>query len=227
MSDVRYNLVFCIMKNLYSFFVIGFIVVFGFLNLYSNHAVAQTDQTDVNNIDFVEISDPALKLNLYAKEQVYPSKAIIMVLEIDSEIDSGRVGVEWTYPSNLLLIQGKTTDIVTVLKGKQTKVEKTFIPVASAVRTDNDQLFRETKFGTRVNAFVPERNYLSSKSIDINFNNLMEKIPFDESYINAKERNKIVRTSAIVGGTAFVLVIILTGIKLFRDYLNSDDQVIY
>lgn len=180
---------------------------------------------DVNDYDqhVPIVSDPALKLKLDPPTyQSYPSKKITLTLEIDSSIDSNRVGVKWFYPVTLFEIEGSDRDVVSVTKGNKTTITKAFIPRKSLpIATSN----RNVNFATEVNAFLAGENYLSSTDLKVVFTPDMIVSPTLSSYV--QERNILIFKvwSTRIGIVLFFGLAVVFVVKQFRDYLNIDDVV--
>lgn len=166
-------------------------------------------------------SDPALKLQLLKPtEQDYPSKNFKVTLIVDSLIDSNRVGVTWTYPTNLMTPVGGATDVITVVSGEKTTLVKEFIPSSNPPKS---VVNRNAEIGVRVNGFVAGENYISTEKVVITFNPEMEILPLLDNYSQAKNLDKFKNISAIVLVVVLVIVGGFIGIKKFLKYLNTSD----
>jgi len=205
------------------FFVLTIIVI-AFNPLMTVLAQEQVNTNSESSIQ--EIIDPALQPSLEVLPQIYPEKTITIRVEIKALVSSGKVGVNWSYPENLLDIVGNETDIITVTNGNSTYLTKEFNPKPEAIIDGND-FARFIEIGTRVNAFIEDRNYLSATSIDLQVNNEMELIPMTTEYKNDKNVTLAIQWGIRVLIVMLVLGSIIFGIKKFIDYLNSPDQPKY
>jgi len=188
-------------------------------------ALAQDIEQEIDNESSVFI-DSALKLEVSHTRQDYPDQKFTVILKIDSQIDSSKVGVEWTYPIDLLQIEGVQRDIVSVSAGNITTVEKVFFPVPGAIQEDVKDYFRPAEIGIRVNAFTAERNYLSTTLFEIKFNKLMEILPIDDEYKKIKTFKIALDWGKKILIILTILGIIVFAVKKFVDYINSPDKVV-
>lgn len=181
-----------------------------------------TEEFGVGEIQ--EVVDPALKLELSKLPQEYPTKSIPIEIKITSEIDSGKVGIEWEYPKTLFVLEGPATDIVSVTEGNVTTFVKYFTPKSTAIIEDGEDKIRIIEIGARVNAFQPDRNYLSATAMTFSVDAEMEVSPIDSSY----QRTKVLSTGFTwfvrLSIVTVVIVLIIIGFRKFTDYLNSDDE---
>lgn len=173
------------------------------------------------NQDVPITSDPGLKLVLSQPlEQDYKTRTFKLSLEIDSLIDSNRIGVEWRFPVQLLDIAVPEKDVVSVVKGQKTMITKEFTPKAVLpVSVVN----RKVEIAVIVNGFVAGESYLSSEKINITFSPDMVIQPELKNYASEK-RSTIIRnifvviTSIVVFGLAIFFVV-----RQVRAYLNTNE----
>ncbi|MEI7579372.1 MAG: hypothetical protein WCJ58_05030 [bacterium] len=169
-------------------------------------------------------TDQGLILHLSHSRQTYPAKSFEIILTVDSIINSSKVGVEWKYPTNLLVPVGGIKDYITVTAGQLTTFKKTFTPIPGTELPDQADFTREAEISVKVNAFLAERNYLSSAATTVKFNKLMEILPLDSGY-NFEKYGKISlnwfwKIALVVGIISAIVFIIWR----FRKYLNADDN---
>jgi len=212
------------MKKIYKKFV-GVLIILSVMSMMLVSVMAQ-DTQEYGVGETAILIDPALKLDISHTRQDYPNQKFTVILQINSQINSGKVGVEWTYPTNLLQIEGPQRDIVSVSVGNTTTVEKVFFPVESAIEEDVVDYFRTVEVGIRVNAFTAERNYLSTTSFEIKFNKLMEILPIDDEYKKIKTFKIALDWGKKMLLVLTILGIIIFAIKKFVDYINSPDKVV-
>ncbi len=198
------------------------ISVLTFVVLFSP-IIAQAETVDIETPEVQEISDPALKLSFKRGTQTYPDKSFTVLLHIESDVTSGRVSVIWSYPRGYLTIDGEAEQNVTLKSGETTTITRTFTPNPGV-----EDLFpgknKNVEIGARVNAFVANQNYLSSSSVKLTMTDELVFIPADPDY----QTKRIVSTTLywVVGIVGFILInfLIITGVKKFKAYLNSDDE---
>jgi hypothetical protein len=173
------------------------------------------------NQDVPITSDPGLKLVLSQPlEQDYKTRTFKLSLEIDSLIDSNRIGVEWRFPQQLLDIAVPEKDVVSVVKGQKTLITKEFTPKAVLpVSVVN----RKVEIAVIVNGFVAGESYLSSEKINVTFTPDMVIQPELKNYANEKRSTTmrnifVVITSIVVFGLAIFFVV-----RQVRAYLNTND----
>lgn len=183
-------------------------------------ANAQNNDEQYNQ-DVPITSDPGLKLVLSQPlEQDFKTKTFKLTLEIDSLIDSNRIGVDWRFPEQLLDIAVPAKDIVSVVKGQKTLITKEFTPKAVLpVSVVN----RKVEIAVIVNGFVAGESYLSSEKIIVTFSPDMVVQPVLKDYANEKRATTIRNISfGIIAVVVFVLAIFFV-VKQVRTYLNTND----
>jgi hypothetical protein len=197
--------------------VFGVVIIFFFIG-YVAPVFAQ-------NLTGVEtVSDPDLALTVSNTRQDYPSKIFTVELKIASKINSSKVGVEWRYPKNLLNVEGPDTDYVSVSANQTTIVKKNFYPAPGSVYEKAVEGTRTASISVKVNAFLAERNYLSTTSFDLMFNSLMELMPINQEYQIVKYTKITLNWTWKIFIVVAVVGIIVFGIKKFINYINSDDR---
>lgn len=185
---------------------------------YSIHAQNNDEQY---NQDVPITSDPGLKLVLSQPlEQDFKTKTFKLTLEIDSLIDSNRIGVDWRFPEQLLDIAVPAKDIVSVVKGQKTLITKEFTPKAVLpVSVVN----RKVEIAVIVNGFVAGESYLSSEKIIVTFSPDMVVQPVLKDYASERRATTIRNISfGIIAVVVFVLAIFFV-VKQVRTYLNTND----
>lgn len=183
-------------------------------------ANAQNNDEQYNQ-DVPITSDPGLKLVLSQPlEQDFKTKTFKLTLEIDSLIDSNRIGVDWRFPEQLLDIAVPAKDIVSVVKGQKTLITKEFTPKAVLpVSVVN----RKVEIAVIVNGFVAGESYLSSEKIIVTFSPDMVVQPVLKDYASEKRAITIRNISfGIIAVVVFVLAIFFV-VKQVRTYLNTND----
>lgn len=183
-------------------------------------ANAQNNDEQYNQ-DVPITSDPGLKLVLSQPlEQDFKTKTFKLTLEIDSLIDSNRIGVDWRFPEQLLDIAVPAKDIVSVVKGQKTLITKEFTPKAVLpVSVVN----RKVEIAVIVNGFVAGESYLSSEKIIVTFSPDMVVQPVLKDYASEKRATTIRNISfGIIAVVVFVLAIFFV-VKQVRTYLNTND----
>lgn len=166
-------------------------------------------------------SNPALKVVLnYPKDQFHPSKEFTVTLEVDSLIDSNRVGLEWSYPKTILSAKGGEDDVISVTSGNKTTFTKTFAPKLDLPSSVNS---RRVDISVRVVGYSAGDSYISTGKTSLVLNSKMEITPSLESYSREKTKNQIIRIGIIVSIIAVVVVLIIFLVKKFIKYLNTPD----
>lgn len=191
-----------------------------FSTIFPITATAQTEDQQYNQ-DIPITSDPGLKLVLSQPlEQDYKTKTFKLSLEIDSLIDSNRIGVDWRFPEQLLDIAVPAKDVVSVVKGQKTILTKEFTPKeVLPVSVVN----RKVEIAVIVNGFVAGESYLSSEKIIVTFSPDMVVQPVLKDYASEK-RSTIIRNISfgIIAVVVFVLAIFFL-VKQVRTYLNTNE----
>ena len=143
-----------------------------------------------------------------------------MSLEIDSLIDSNRIGVEWRFPEQLLDVKAPEKDVVSVVQGQKTSLVKEFTPKA---RLPVSIVNRRVEIAVVVNGFVAGENYLSSEKIVINFTPDMVIQPELSNYSSEKKVSTI--KTVTLGFLALVIFVaaLIFAVKQLRSYLNTND----
>lgn len=203
--------------------LIAVVLLLSVFALASLPILAQENVEEYGVGETQEISDPALKLELSTYGQEYPEKTFPVTVEIASSIDSSKVGVEWNYPESLLVPVGEQRDIVTVINGQTTLVTKEFQPTEFALANPRNILLRRAEVGVRVNAFVADRNFLSSTALTVEFNEDMEVIPQYDEYKTDKLITTIITISGYILIFGLIVAVILLAVKRFRTWLNTED----
>lgn len=204
-------------KRILSFGTIVLVLTASFL---PSLADAQNEEQQYNQ-DVPITSDPGLKLVLSQPlEQDFKTKTFKLTLEIDSLIDSNRIGVDWRFPEQLLDIAVPAKDIVSVVKGQKTLITKEFTPKAVLpVSVVN----RKVEIAVIVNGFVAGESYLSSEKIIVTFSPDMVVQPVLKDYASEKRATTIRNISfGIIAVVVFVLAIFFV-VKQVRTYLNTND----
>jgi len=188
-----------------------------------NTGVYATESQEFGVGETPEISDPAIRLSMEIVDQKYPSKAITINLIVISQFDSGKVGIEWKFPSELFLVEGQTRDTASVVSGEKYSINKTFIPKENSSSAKDSVSTYLVEIGVRVNAFVPDKNYLSSTSINFNVNSDLEFEPMDKQYKQDKFVDTAITWGTIIVVITIVITIMILAVKKFLNYLNAED----
>ncbi len=158
----------------------------------------QSDERDLDIILSHEVQDPG-------------SKEFFLVADIKSGIDSDRVIVEWNLPRGIKL--ASETDLfrsrATIYEGRTTIVKKLVVPAGQG----------KYQVEAVVTAIKADANYISTDSIQIEFNDNKEIIPLSEEYKQAKLQHQIIRVLiyiAIISGISLVSYYIYREIKKIR-----------
>jgi len=185
-------------------------------------ALLSTAETNVDPNNLVEVTDQALKVEVTALDQEYPSKNITFRLKVNSGIDSGRVFIQWYYPQSLYNIVGNSLDNVTLVSGGEFVGEKSFSPII----IPNEKTFTQGfTIGIKVTALTYEQNYLTITKSGFVIDSKYQLLPIGESYRMAKanyDTTQLLTTLVTVG---VVMLISAFVIGRFVKYLNSDDTV--
>lgn len=169
-----------------------------------------------------EIIDPALKPELSVEEiQQWPDKKVKIIITIDSQIDSDRVSLDWTYPNTLFTIQGPLRDVVSVRNGQITTFTKEFVPRAGIANNGRD---KKVEFGVRVNGFEEDVNYLSATNVTAQFNSDIELLPISAEYQRAKILSFVLNVAVVIFVLGVIITLITIGVKRFKAYLDSPDE---
>lgn len=202
--------------------ITALVFIFFFSILLLNVVQAQDEPpTELEEILPV-LSDPALELSLSQYGQEYPSKSFPVTLTVKSQIDSNKVGVDWTYSSTFLAPQnGLDTDVISVSDGGTTTFVKHFDINPKALDIPNP---KNLNIGVRVRGFVADENYISTKSFIVKTNAALEILPITDEYQSDKTTGIItttirwIVTIVIVGAGGFF------GVKRFIKYLNTEEE---
>lgn len=183
--------------------------------------VNSQDNNQQYNQDVPITSDPGLKLVLSQPlEQDFKTKTFKLSLEIDSLIDSNRIGVEWRFPEQLLDVAVPAKDVVSVVKGQKTTITKEFTPKAVLpVSVVN----RKVEIAVIVNGFVAGESYLSSEKINITFSPDMVIQPELENYASEKRSTTIRNILVVIIAVVVFVFAIFFVVKQVRAYLNTND----
>lgn len=176
---------------------------------------AQTDQSE-SSIS----SNPALKLDLNVDEQFHPSKEFTIKLEIDSLINSNRVGIDWTYPKALLNAVNGESDVISVSNGNKTIFIKTFRPKADLPSSGSN---RKIDISVRVVGYSAGDSYISTGKTSLTLNSNMEVVPLLEGYSRSRTINTIINITIVLGLVALIIGVVIFLLKKFLKYLNTPD----
>lgn len=206
--------------SLTKFISFTFILILPIFNSTVASVYAQSEEQEYNQ-DVPITSDPGLKLKLSQPlEQDFKTKTFKLSLEIDSLIDSNRIGVEWRFPEQLLDVKAPEKDVVSVVQGQKTSLVKEFTPKA---RLPVSIVNRRVEIAVVVNGFVAGENYLSSEKIVINFTPDMVIQPELSNYSSEKKVSTI--KTVTLGFLALVIFVaaLIFAVKQLRSYLNTND----
>lgn len=197
------------------------VLVLSFLTMKIVVAQEEIPVEEIGIGETQEISDPALKLQMKVNSaQDYPSKKFSVSLFITAEIDSDRVSVDWTFPGAYFTAEGPLKDIVSVRSGQTVEVKKFLTPKQQSSATNAN---KKVEFGSRVNAFIDDVNYLSATSTTADFNSELELIPIYAAYQTDKVVANVVKYGVILIIVVAIVIAIFVAVSRFRSYLNSPD----
>jgi len=147
-------------KQFFRIVVTIFFCVLASVSVYSQEATSVGAEAGVDPNTLVEVTDQALKVEVTALDQAYPSKNITFRVKVKSGVDSGRVFIQWYYPQSLYNIVGNSLDNVTLVSGSEFVGEKTFSPII----IPNEKTFTQDRIIVDVHVYL----FISGKiSIDI------------------------------------------------------------
>lgn len=180
------------------------------LIFFSFFAISVYSQ-EIDNSNPIRVDEKDLDIVLSYEKQDPASKEFYIVADIKSGIDSDRVIVDWDFPTRIKLADEtdyprSRTDI---FAGKVSTVKKLVKPLSKGT-------FEVEAVVTAVKADV---NYISSDTVQIEFNDDKEILPISEEYKKDKmiyQITQILIYFAIITGIFLVIYFIYREIKKIR-----------
>jgi hypothetical protein len=209
-------------KTIWKIFLVLNFVVLSSVAVFSQSTTTATTDPDTNPDSIIEVADQALKVEIIPLPQQYPSKNIGFRIKIKSEVDSGRVSIQWYYPIGYLKVIGNSKDSATVTANSEYTLDKYFSPIIVA----NEKTFMQSlTMGAKVIALTYEKNYTTITKSNFIIDSNFQLLPLTDEYRFAKtdtEVTKIVVNLIIAGG---IMLIISLALGRFLAYINKDDTI--
>jgi len=203
------------------FITLLFLIVMSLVSAIAESVPNTEDDAKTDPNDIVEVADKALKLELVALNQEYPSKKIGFNLTVNPDIDSGRVVLYWYYPSNLYTIVGEQKSNITLTIGNIYSTDKFFTPVSSTAKLSGVTMIT---IGVKVSALVYEQNYITVIKKNFYIDNNFQLLPITDTYRQAKTEYEVMKLLEILGITAIGMLVVSFALGRFLNYVNSPDK---
>lgn len=185
-----------------------------FLSILLFLGISQISHSEELNTSLLQ----AYQLDLNVEKQDYPSKNIHLILEIKSNINSGRATVDWIYNSNIIEPVNGDTDIISLTENNTTIVNKEFkFKTQYKLKDEND-----LKITAKVSALAFNKNYINLVDNNSKVNSEFEILPLLDEYQRDKNIYNIIINAIYFVIGAIIISIITIIVKRFIDYLNSD-----
>lgn len=191
-------------------------------SVFAENAVTSTAEDDKTDpTDIVEVADKALKVDITALEQEYPSLRTGFKLDIDSEVDSGRVTIQWYYPSTLYKIEGDAKTSTMLTSGAPFSVNRYFNPTVSAGKLGGVTMFT---IGVKVSALVYEQNYITIVKKNFYLDSNFQLLPITDTYRQAKTEYEVTKILGVLAIAGISSLVVSFALGKFLNYVNSPDK---